>query len=133
MTGGVVLFAKGAAYQHATALFLERRVEKRYWALTQGRVASGIYTHYLEKCAGGMVRAAKTRSPRGRTAVAEFKTRLAQGDLALVRCLPHTGRPISCGCSSAPWDIPSWGTTDMGTGSSTGHMAPGIKPFGPIP
>ena len=29
MTGGVVLFAKGAAYQHATALFLERRVEKR--------------------------------------------------------------------------------------------------------
>ncbi len=48
MTGGVVLFAKGAAYQHATALFLERRVEKRYWALTQGRVASGIYTHYLE-------------------------------------------------------------------------------------
>lgn len=39
-----------------------------------------------------MVRAAKTRSPRGRTAVAEFKTRLAQGDLALVRCLPHTGR-----------------------------------------
>ena len=28
MTGGVVLFAKGAAYQHATALFLERRVEK---------------------------------------------------------------------------------------------------------
>ncbi|QWT54981.1 RNA pseudouridine synthase [Christensenella sp. MSJ-20] len=92
MTGGVVLFAKGAAYQHATALFLERRVEKRYWALTQGRVASGIYTHYLEKCAGGMVRAAKTRSPRGRTAVAEFKTRLAQGDLALVRCLPHTGR-----------------------------------------
>ena len=48
MTGGVVLFAKGAAYQHATALFLERRVEKRYWALAQGRVASGIYTHYLE-------------------------------------------------------------------------------------
>jgi 23S rRNA pseudouridine955/2504/2580 synthase len=92
MTGGVVLFARGTAYDRATALFLERKVEKRYWALTRGQVPAGTYTHYLEKGNGGMVRAVKARSPRGRTAVTEFKTMLGCGDLALVRCLPHTGR-----------------------------------------
>jgi len=45
---GVVLFARDAATLAAlNEHFRERRVEKRYWAIVEGRAENGVATHHL--------------------------------------------------------------------------------------
>lgn len=45
---GVVLFARDAAtLAELNRLFRERRVEKRYWAIVEGRAGNGVAEHHL--------------------------------------------------------------------------------------
>jgi tRNA pseudouridine65 synthase len=65
------------------AAFAERRVEKRYWALTRGHPPEeGVIDHPLEKEPGG---------PR-RPATTAYRRLGVSGRYALVEAVPHTGR-----------------------------------------
>ncbi|MBE5781234.1 MAG: RluA family pseudouridine synthase [Clostridiales bacterium] len=92
MTGGVVLFAKGPAYESYLEQFRLHKMEKRYYAITKGAVKAGEYTHHLERDKRGNTLCVPNRTKFSRTAVARFENICAGNGLALTRCLPRTGR-----------------------------------------
>ena len=131
MTGGVVLFAKGAAYQHATALFvLERRVEKRYWALTHGRDGfRHLYPLFGKMCGWyGTRRQDPISSGEDRRGGVQNPVGTGRSSLGTVSA-SHRAYPSAAGAAqrlgtSHPGGRPIWEQ-----GVQPGHMAPGIKPF----
>jgi 23S rRNA pseudouridine1911/1915/1917 synthase len=88
--GGVVLFALDEGSAAAlSALFRGRRVEKRYWAIVEGRMESGTLAHALQPDV--RARKARTNTAGGRPVHATVSA-LAHGDrYTLVEVVPDGG------------------------------------------
>lgn len=102
---GVVLLARSAEANAALhALFRERRMEKRYWAIVEGHVADAQadLRHRLVHDARRR-RAIVSRTAEGEEACTHVRL-LAQGDrYALVECMPEGGAFHQIRAQLAAW------------------------------
>jgi tRNA pseudouridine32 synthase/23S rRNA pseudouridine746 synthase len=95
-TSGVLLLARSAAAHRALNLAFDgRRVEKRYLALVRGSPpAAQRIDAWIAPGRRGRMRAVAAGDPRGKPSatVVRLVERFAAAGLALVECLPETGR-----------------------------------------
>lgn len=99
-TSGALILAKSREKQNQIQnLFRQRKIKKLYWAITDGLPlqSSGSCTHFLQKKReenhATLLRRYRTESG-GKQAVMEWKV-LQKGKgkrIALLACIPHTGR-----------------------------------------
>lgn len=113
---GVVLLARTAAANAALqALFRERRMEKRYWAVVEGRVdeAQAELRHRLVHDARRH-KAVASKTAEGEEACTRVRL-FAQGDrYALVECLPEGGAFHQIRAQLAAWGHPIMGDVKYG-------------------
>ncbi len=113
---GVVLLARGSGATSALhALFRERRMEKRYWAIVEGRVeeSQAQLRHHLAHDARKH-KAVVTKAAEGGEACTRVRS-LAQGDrYALVECMPEGGAFHQIRAQLAAWGHPIKGDVKYG-------------------
>ena len=92
-TSGVILFAKNAeTHRLLNKQFQERKVEKKYWALTQGIPTPATGT-INKSIAADKSRSGKMKiSRQGKQAISHYKVLRQFGDIALVEVAIDTGR-----------------------------------------
>lgn len=113
---GVVLLAKTIEANSALqALFRERRMEKRYWAIVEGQVheAQAELRHRLVHDARSH-KAVVSKGAEGEEACTHVRL-LAQGDrYALVECMPEGGAFHQIRAQLAAWGHPIMGDVKYG-------------------
>ena len=94
---GVVVFARTSkALSRMNELFRERKITKRYWAITNERPDpfSGKLTHWIEKDESRNVAKASNKSnSKGKKATLNYHLNASIDSNHLIAVEPHTGRP----------------------------------------
>lgn len=94
---GVVVFARTSkALSRMNALFRERKITKRYWAITNERPDpfAGKLTHWIEKDETRNVAKASNKSnSKGKKATLDYHLNASIDSNHLIAVQPHTGRP----------------------------------------
>lgn len=97
-TSGVLILAKSREKQRdLQQMFSQRKIQKRYWAITDGVPTRpfGSCTHFLRKKNPSHHSSFPREydiEPIGKPAVMRWKLLQKKGELALLACMPRTGR-----------------------------------------
>jgi 23S rRNA pseudouridine1911/1915/1917 synthase len=116
---GVLLFARTSkAAARLAEQFRQGTVEKVYWAVVEGGVASaaGSLEDWLRKDPDtGRVEVVEPRTPRARQALLHFQRRAVHGDLTWLEIRPQTGRTHQLRVQLAHHGHPIYGDAKYGS------------------
>jgi 23S rRNA pseudouridine1911/1915/1917 synthase len=119
LVSGVLLFARTSkAAARLSEQFRQGTVEKTYWAIVEGEVASpaGTLEDWLLKDRDiGRVNVVEPRSPGARQALLHFQRRGSHGGLTWLELRPQTGRTHQLRVQLAHRDHPIYGDAKYGS------------------
>jgi 23S rRNA pseudouridine1911/1915/1917 synthase len=122
---GILLFARTSkAAARLSEQFREGTVEKVYWAITEGRVASeaGTLEHWLRKDErAGRVEIVPPGTAGAKQAVLHYQKRGQHNDLTWLELRPQTGRTHQLRVQLAHHGHPIYGDAKYGSVHTFGH------------
>jgi len=114
---GVMVIAKTQkSFDSLKRQFMERKVEKTYWALVYGKIEKDVGTidFPIERSREGKMAARPSNQP-GKVAITDFKVIQRFINYTLVKAMPKTGRTHQIRCHLAAYGTPIVGDNLYGT------------------